>query len=98
MAAYIIVQIKVTREQGWPEYRAAFVPLIQRFGGRLLVVDPAVEVLEGTHDGRPLVAIEFPSMEAIHSFWHSAEYAEVKKLREGSGELDVWAVPGFEPP
>ena len=37
-------------------------------------------------------------MEAIHSFWHSAEYAEVKKLREGSGELDVWAVPGFDPP
>ena len=52
MAAYIIVQIKVTREQGWPEYRAAFMPLMQRFGGRLLVVDPAVEVLEGTHDGR----------------------------------------------
>ena len=37
---------------------------------------------------------EFPSMEVIRSVWNSPEYEKVKKLREGSGELDVWAVPG----
>jgi uncharacterized protein (DUF1330 family) len=33
-------------------------------------------------------------MEAIRSVWNSPGYAEVKKLREGTGELDVWAVQG----
>jgi uncharacterized protein (DUF1330 family) len=33
-------------------------------------------------------------MEVIHSVWNSPDYARIKKLREGSGELDVWAVPG----
>jgi uncharacterized protein (DUF1330 family) len=33
-------------------------------------------------------------MDVIRSVWDSPEYAEVKKLREGAGELDVWAVPG----
>ncbi|WP_428485695.1 DUF1330 domain-containing protein [Rhodopila sp.] len=94
MPAYLLVQIKITREEGWPEYRAAVGPLAQRFGGRYVVRGAKLEVLEGSHDGRSLVVFEFPSMEAIHSFWDSPEYAEVKKLREGSAELDVWAVPG----
>ena len=93
-AAYMIVQIKITREEGWPEYRQKVAELFARHGGRYLVRGGPVEVLEGSYDGRRLVVFEFPSMEAIHSVWRSAEYAEVKKLREGAGELDVWAVPG----
>jgi uncharacterized protein (DUF1330 family) len=33
-------------------------------------------------------------MDVIRAVWHSPEYADVKRLREGAGELDVWAVPG----
>ncbi len=94
MAAYLIVQIKITREQGWPAYRAAVGPLAQQFGGRHIVRGAEVEVLEGSYDGRRLVIFEFPSTEAIRAFWRSPEYAEVKKLREGLAELDAWAVPG----
>ena len=42
-----------------------------------------------------MVVLEFPSMDAIRSFWHSPEYAKVKQLRLGSGELSAWAVPGY---
>ena len=95
MPAYMIVQIKLTQKDGWSLYRDAVGPLTQRFGGRYLVAGGAkVEVLEGSHDGRSLVVFEFPSIEAIHRFWSSPEYAEVKKLRAGLAELDVWAVPG----
>jgi uncharacterized protein (DUF1330 family) len=93
-AAYLIVQIKITREEGWPEYRQKVTKLFAQHGGRYLVRGGPVEVLEGSYDGRRLVVFEFPSMEAIRSVWHSPEYAEVKKLREGAGELDVWALPG----
>jgi uncharacterized protein (DUF1330 family) len=93
-AAYLIVQINITREEGWPEYRQKVAELFARYGGRYLIRGSPVEVLEGSYDGRRLVVFEFPSIEAIHSVWHSPEYAEVKKLREGAGELDVWAVPG----
>ena len=36
-------------------------------------------------------------MERLHAFWNSPAYAEVKKLREGMAEFDVWAVPGVDP-
>ena len=94
MPAYMIVQIKITREEGWPEYRKEVSALFAKHGGRYLVRGGDVEVLEGSHDGRRIVVFEFPSMEVIRSVWNSPEYAKVKKLREGSGELDVWAVPG----
>jgi uncharacterized protein (DUF1330 family) len=45
--------------------------------------------------GGRLVVFDFPSMEVIYSVWNSPEYADVKRLREGAGELDVWAVPGL---
>jgi uncharacterized protein (DUF1330 family) len=94
LAAYMIVQIKITREDGWPEYRKQVSELFSQHGGRYLVRGGPVEVLEGSYDGRRLIVFEFPSMEVIRSVWNSPEYVEVKKLREGSGELDVWAVPG----
>jgi uncharacterized protein (DUF1330 family) len=94
--AYLIAQIKVTREEGWPRYREEVSELFAAHGGRYLVRGGPVEVLEGSHDGRRLIVFEFPSMEVIRSVWDSPEYAKVKALREGSGEVDVWAVPGVE--
>jgi uncharacterized protein (DUF1330 family) len=93
-AAYMIVQIKITGEEGWPAYRQRVAELFAEYGAHYLVRGGPVEVLEGSHDGRRLVVFEFPSIEAIRTVWNSPEYAEVKKLREGAGELDVWAVPG----
>lgn len=99
MPAYLTVQIRFTADRSAiAAYRDAVGPLSQRFGARYLVAGGAkVEALEGTHDGRSLVIFEFPTMERLHAFWNSPDYAEVKKLREGIAELDVWAVPGFKP-
>lgn len=94
MPAYLVAQIKVTREDGWPEYRQQVGPVFAKFGGRYLVRGGPVETLEGAHDGRRLVIFEFPDMDAIRAAWTSPEYAPVKRLREGSGDVDVWAVPG----
>jgi uncharacterized protein (DUF1330 family) len=96
MAAYLIVQIKTTREEAWPEYRKRVSELFAKHGGRYLVRGGQVEALEGQYDGQRLVVFEFPSMEAIHTVWNSDEYVPVKKLREGAGEVIVWAVPGID--
>ena len=96
MAAYIVVQIKITRPDGWPEYREEVSRLAAEHGGRYLVRGGDVEVLEGPpHDGRRVVVFEFPSMDAIKKFWHSPAYEKAKKLRAGSGEVAAWAIPGY---
>ena len=92
--AYLIVRIKITCEEGWPEYRQKVTELFAKHGGRYLVRGGPVEVLDSSDDERLLVVCELLSMEVIRSVWNSPQYAKLKKLRQGSGELDVWAVPG----
>jgi len=94
MAAYFMVQSTINNEGQYQKYREAVVPLILKFGGKLLVRGGKVEVLEGQPDARPMVVFEFPSIEAIHAFWHSPEYVPVKTLRQGAATLNIWAVPG----
>ena len=83
--AYLIAQIRFTADHSaFTAYRDAVGPLSHRFGGRYLVAGGAkVEVLEGAHDSCSLVIFEFPSIEQLHAFWDSPDYAQVKKLREG---------------
>jgi uncharacterized protein (DUF1330 family) len=90
----LIVRSTIADEPQYRKYREAVVPLIMKFGGKFAVRGGKVEILEGNHDRRRLVMFEFPSIDAIHSFWNSPEYVPVKKLRQGAASLDVWAVPG----
>jgi uncharacterized protein (DUF1330 family) len=94
MPAYMVVQINVTDPDRFAHYREAVPGVVEAFGGRYLVRGATIEVLEGSHDGRRFVLFEFPSMEAIRTFWRSPEYARVKPLRDNAADIDVWAVPG----
>jgi len=70
-------------------YGRAVVPLAARFGGRFIALADRPEAMEGDPDRRRVVILEFPSLEAARAFWDSAEYAEVKKLREGLGTVEA---------
>lgn len=94
MPAYLMAQVRITDEGRWPPYRAAVGPCAEKFGGRFIVRHAKIEVLEGAHDGRELVILEFPSMAAIHEFWASSDYVGIKALRAGAADVDAWAVPG----
>ena len=92
MAAYLVMRIMIHDEPRWRTYRDAVVPLIAAFGGRHVTRGGAVERLEGDDGGR-IALFEFPSMQALRSFWDSPDYEPVKDLRRGAATLDVWAVP-----
>ncbi len=97
MPAYLIIQIKFTApKERFAAYRDAVGPLAAEYGGRYLIAGGVkVDVLEGSHDGRSLVIFEFPSMDKLQEFWNSPRYADVRKLREGLADLDVWAASGL---
>jgi uncharacterized protein (DUF1330 family) len=94
MAAYLIVRMKVTDATAFQKYREAVPAVLEKYGARFLVRGAEVQVLEGSYDGRPLVLLEFPSMETLLRCRNSPEYAELQKLRAGAADLDAWAVPG----
>jgi uncharacterized protein (DUF1330 family) len=96
MTAYFVAQSTVTNDAQFQKYVEAVVPLISGAGGKIIARGAKVDVLEGEHDTRPVAFIEFPNIEAIHSFWNSPEYVPVKKLREGIATINVGHFPVSE--
>lgn len=85
MTAYFVVYQNVINPKQYEEYFAAVVPLIDQHGGRLLTAGTP-EVVEGTMPWQRVVVLEWRSRQAFFDFWHSAEYAEIKKLRQGAAD------------
>ena len=88
---YMIVLAALTdRERFTNGYAKEMVDLIPKFGGRYVLRGRDLELLEGEWgDGGSMIISEWPSREAANTMWHSPEYTEVKKLREGTGQFHV---------
>lgn len=78
-------------------YQAAVEPLIRRFGGQYTLVGHGLALLEGHFPpGGGAVVSMWPDRAAALAFWNSPEYAEVRKLRENTGEFQVVLVDAAE--
>lgn len=96
MPAYMIIAVKMkegAREKFISGYGAAVPALVKKYGGEYILVAPGVELLEGTLEGYTSMAVsKWPSKADVLKFWNSNDYAEVKKLREGLGDCQVFVV------
>lgn len=94
MAAYLVVDLDITDAPAFEEYRRLVSPVIANFGGRYLVRGGAGELLEGTTQPNRTVILEFPSMERLHAFYDSPEYAPLKQMRMDAARSTLLAVEG----
>lgn len=96
MSAYMIIAVKMNesaREKFISGYGAAVPALVKKYGGEYILVAPGAELLEGTLEGYTSMAVsKWPSKADVLKFWNSGDYAEVKKLREGLGDCQVFVV------
>ncbi len=88
---YMIVIAELTdRPRFLADYARVVPPLVQKFGGRYVVLGSGGDFLEGEWCDRASALVsEWPNREAALRFWNSPEYAEAKKLREGTGRFQV---------
>jgi uncharacterized protein (DUF1330 family) len=84
--AYLVASSFMPEGHGPLEaYGAAAHPLLEQWGGELIVAGETgqhMEMLEGDwKDDARFTLFRFPSMAALRGFWHSPEYQAVKHLR-----------------
>lgn len=92
--AYLVVSAEVRNEAALEPYRQQAVPLAEAAGLEILG-SGEIELMEGSWDHFPALTLEkFDSKAALNKFWHSPEYQEAKKLREG--HLDVQFIVAVE--
>jgi len=95
MSAYLIVRLDITDEDKIAKYREVTPLIIKKYKGKFIARDSSVVTLEGNVESRRVVIIEFPSMIEAKGFYHSLEYQEAIKLREGGAEVEFIAVEGI---
>ncbi|VDC33468.1 DUF1330 domain-containing protein [Pseudogemmobacter humi] len=93
MPAYWIAHVKVTDPARYDEYRALAPAAFAAHGAKFLARGGAGETFEGPDLDRHVV-IEFPSLEAARSCYHSPEYQAARARREGAALVHVAIVEG----
>ena len=90
MVAYLIGQVIVHDMERFAPYVERTSALIASYGGEVLDVVRAVEVVEGEWPVGALTAlVRFPDDKALRAFWNSAENEAMKDLRHASATSNV---------
>ena len=91
MAAYLIVEHKITDPAKFEEYRTKVGPMIAKHGGRYLTKGGTHRMPEGGHwKPERVVIIEFPDMRSLNAWYNSPEYQPLIALRkQGASDLDM---------
>jgi uncharacterized protein (DUF1330 family) len=97
MPAYMLINVTIHDPVKFRDYAIANTALVERMGGKYLVVGPVGDVLEGAAIVGKKVISEWPTKEAALAYWHSPEYAEIRKLRDGICDAQVMLLDGFVP-
>jgi uncharacterized protein (DUF1330 family) len=81
MAAYFIVNARITDPEGLARYRAAVQPSFEGRQVKVLVSTDDATTIEGTPAGERAVVLEFPDRAAALDWYHSDTYQEVLGMR-----------------
>ena len=94
MNAYVIAKVTVTDWDRYKEYMKLTPATIEKFGGKFVTRGGQMITLEGPEATERIVLIEFTSLEKAKEWYHSKEYGEAKKKREGAATASFIAIEG----
>jgi uncharacterized protein (DUF1330 family) len=82
MSAYVISEVDVRDAAGFEAYRSIAAKAVAQYGGRYLVRGGIANAAEGGPPPKSIIVVEFSSMEKLHEWYASPEYAEALKVRQ----------------
>ncbi|WP_158900819.1 DUF1330 domain-containing protein [Burkholderia sp. L27(2015)] len=95
MVAYVVVQEIVEDETKFSQYREKVMPILEQHGGRFLVRGGNMKVVEGEWPYPRLVILEFPTREAVDTWYSSPEYQAILPLRLQGCKSNLIVVDGI---
>lgn len=98
MSAYFFLDVlEITDEETMAEYRSRVFAIVEKYGGRYLIVGGDQQPLEGQSQLTFPVLIEFDNLEAANRWYDSDDYRELKKMRLAATRGNAFLIGGFQP-
>ncbi len=95
MSAFLFVDTKINNPEVYEEYKKLAKPIAEKFGGVYRARGGTLDVRQSElWSPTRIVLIEFPDMQSAQAFVDSADYAQVKPLRENNAECTLFIVDG----
>ena len=94
MAGYVITNVEVIDEALFAEFRKRVVPVAEAKGGKYLVRGETIEVVEGDWVPQIVIVLEFETIEQAREWPRTAEYVELKELRQNAARVSMIIVEG----
>ena len=95
VTVYAIAQLTIHDRVRYQRYVAAFMPVLTKYGGRLLAADEHPEVTEGQWNGDKVVLMAFPDRETFTTWLTSPEYREIARDRLAAADTTGILVRGL---
>jgi len=96
VTVYAIAQISIHDRPRYQRYAAAFMPILVKYGGRLLAADEHPEVVEGEWTGSKVIMMAFPDRDTFTRWAESPEYSEISVDRVAATDGVVLLVRGLD--
>ncbi len=94
MTAYVVVDIDITNQAIYDEYKVLAPATVAAYGGKYLARGGRTEKLEGDWLPKRLVILQFESLERARQWLDSPEYGPVKQLRHKAARTNMVAIEG----
>ncbi len=95
MAAYVIVDTKISDPEAYEGYKALARPIAEKHGGIYRARGGDMNVVENDlWTPTRIVLLEFPDMDKAREFLDSEEYAPVKAIRHANAECTTVIIDG----
>ena len=91
---YLMANLRVDDPEIFAEFSSVALPLIEKYGGKLLARGPNADRHEGTVSG-VVTLIEFESKAAAETFYFSDEYKAAKAIRDKGVDTDLMIIEGL---
>lgn len=95
--AYLIGRVDITDREQYQHYLKAVPPVIEQYEGKVIARSEDAITLEGSDECRRIIIIQFPSIAQATAFYHSPEYREARRLREGAANGELIVIEGIIP-
>jgi uncharacterized protein (DUF1330 family) len=97
VTVYAIAALSIHDRVRYDRYVAAFMPVLMKYGGRLLAADERPDVVEGQWSGDKVIVMAFPDRDTFTTWATSPEYQEISKDRVAATDGVVLLVRGLAP-
>ena len=91
---YLMANLRVDDPEIFKQFSSVALPLIEKFGGKLLARGPDADRHECTVNG-VVTLIEFESKAAVEKFYFSDEYQAAKAIRDQGVDTDLMIIEGL---